>query len=396
VVPGNFLVKRALELIHGYTFNEPLHHFLKREFRLKKQMGARDRRWMREIVYTWFRLGNALAGISDVERLQASFYLVKKDNDDLAKSMLKDHPVFKPETISSSFDDKFPLVASVYPAFKKNAIFPFDDLISPLLNKEEFTKSILVQPKVWLRVKQEKKDLVLKEFEKLKIPFLVSDEFLKSISVEQGTKLEDCESFKNGWFEIQDLSSQRTADFFKPSAGESWYDCCAASGGKSLLLNEILANIKLTVSDNRSSMIENLKERFKKSGIIEYNSFMTDLESSAPLNLRPAGFDGIIADVPCSGSGTWARSPEQIGQFTKEIAENYAVRQKKILSNVYSLLKPGKPLIYITCSVFKTENEEVIDFAKTELGLMVESMELIQGTSYAADTLFVARLINKG
>ena len=79
-----------------------------------------------------------------------------------------------------------------------------------------------------------------------------------ALSVSQRTKLDSLKSFNKGHFEIQDISSQQTGNFFKPQPNEHWYDCCAASGGKSLLLHSIEPSIHITVSDKRNSILENL------------------------------------------------------------------------------------------------------------------------------------------
>ena len=77
----------------------------------------------------------------------------------------------------------------------------------------------------------------------------------------------------------------------------------------------------------------------------------------------------IIADVPCTGSGTWGRTPEQLYYFEDRKIEEYASLQKQIVTNVISHLAPGGYFLYITCSVFKKENEEAIDFIKDKFQL---------------------------
>ena len=104
-------------------------------------------------------------------------------------------------------------------------------------------------------------------------------------------------------------------------------------------------------------------------------------------------FDGIILDAPCSGSGTWGRTPEMISQFEDYKIKGFQNLQKSIASNVIKYLKPGKPLIYITCSVFKEENEQVVDHLISEFKMKLESKEVLKGYEQKADTMFVARLI---
>lgn len=100
----------------------------------------------------------------------------------------------------------------------------------------------------------------------------------------------------------------------------------------------------------------------------------------------------IIADVPCSGSGTWGRTPEQLAFFDQREISKYAERQKAIIGNVGQRLQPGGYLLYITCSVFKRENEEVIAHCLAKQGLQLVKMEWLKGYDKKADTLFAALL----
>src|SRR5699024_9689267 len=103
-------------------------------------------------------------------------------------------------------------------------------------------------------------------------------------------------------------------------------------------------------------------------------------------------FDGIILDAPCSGSGTWGRTPEMLSRFNEAQLEQYAQLQKEILDNVIKHIKPGKPLIYITCSVYVEENEQIVKYLETA-GLTLEKMQYFKGYDKRGDTLFAARLI---
>ena len=100
--------------------------------------------------------------------------------------------------------------------------------------------------------------------------------------------------------------------------------------------------------------------------------------------------DLIIADVPCSGSGTWARTPEQLHFFSKKKIEEYSTLQQKIVSNASEWLKENGYLLYITCSVFKKENEENVVFFQKNLNLQFIKSEYLKGYKMQADTLFAA------
>jgi 16S rRNA (cytosine967-C5)-methyltransferase len=201
---------------------------------------------------------------------------------------------------------------------------------------------------------------------------------------------------------VQDYSSQHISEFLPVRRGPSdrVWDCCAGSGGKSIMAFDLHPGISLFVSDVRESILANLKKRFACAGIKKYKSFITDL-SHSPLTDQPSPYDFIIADVPCTGSGTWGRTPEQLYYFDKFKIDEYAAMQKKIVSNAVPLLQPGGYLLYITCSVFKKENEEIILFLKEKFPvrpghpgghLQLVKMELLKGYQMKADTIFAALL----
>jgi 16S rRNA (cytosine967-C5)-methyltransferase len=153
--------------------------------------------------------------------------------------------------------------------------------------------------------------------------------------------------------------------------------------------------VKLLVSDIRESVLNNLEERFKSNQIRSYQSKVIDLLQNPDPILHHFEFDGIILDAPCTGSGTWGRTPEMISQFSEMRIAEFRTLQQNIAKNVVKYLKPGKPLIYITCSVFKEENEEMVHYLTHELKLQLEQIEVLKGFTHKADSMFVARLLKK-
>jgi 16S rRNA (cytosine967-C5)-methyltransferase len=197
---------------------------------------------------------------------------------------------------------------------------------------------------------------------------------------------------------IQDYSSQRVGEFLqtitqnlKSQNQSPLWDCCAGSGGKSIMAYDLIPNLTITVSDIRSSILSNLKKRFTEAGIKNYHSFATDLTKNDPsIKIQHSAFDIILADVPCTGSGTWSRTPEQLYYFNPSDIEKYSNLQKKVVQHVIPKLKPGGYFLYITCSVFKLENEEVVAFISDQCGLKLKKMELLKGYDLKADSMFVA------
>ena len=199
-----------------------------------------------------------------------------------------------------------------------------------------------------------------------------------------------------GLTEVQDLSSQRTLDRVEAMSGESWWDACAGAGGKSLLLLDRFPGLRLLVSDVRSSILKNLDARFSTPGANGYRRKVVGLTRDTAPVLGDEQFDGIIVDAPCTGSGTWGRTPEMMTFFGgRDMIDKFLILQRSIVKGVVRHLKPGKPLVYITCSVFADENEGMVDYIRHEFGLQLSSSEYLKGYEEKADTLFVAVFIKQ-
>jgi 16S rRNA (cytosine967-C5)-methyltransferase len=101
-------------------------------------------------------------------------------------------------------------------------------------------------------------------------------------------------------------------------------------------------------------------------------------------------FDIILCDAPCTGSGTWARTPEQLYFFNEKEIQAYQQKQQQIAWHVWEQLKPGGWMVYITCSVFTSENEAVVEFVSQQPRARLLSAQYLKGYELQADTLFAA------
>ncbi|OCX51444.1 RNA methyltransferase [Mucilaginibacter sp. PPCGB 2223] len=378
---------KTFERILGeYPADTPLGKFLPGFYRLNKQMGSTDRRIAGRLIYNYFRLGKALFNTSSEERLFVAEFLCNTQTNSFIAH-------FKPEwaaCIHFGLDEKLAMVKKAHPGFKLEDVFPWTGELSPSIDKQVFLKSFFVQPDLYIRVLKGFETQVKATLAKAEIVFREEEE--QCLALPNGTRLELIFPDKH-WFEVQDRSSQQTAQFFKPQKWEHWWDACAASGGKSLLLHELQPDLKLVVSDIRESILANLDERFQQAGLRKYQKKLVDLTKNVDPELHDYEFDGIILDAPCSGSGTWGRTPEMISQFQDFKIQSFQNLQRSIVPNVIKYLKPGKPLIYITCSAFKAENEDMVDFLIKEFGLKLEKTSVLKGYEHKADTMFVARMI---
>jgi len=377
---------RAFEqILNSYDGSLPLHRFLPAYFKQHKQMGSSDRRWATRHIYSFFRLGKALPALTNEERLSVADFLC---HDTLSLIVEKNLPDLAGD-ITLPLEEKLSLIKAKYPDFDLTQVYPFHAALSEDVSKESFFASFFQQPDLFIRVDAADSASIVAKLKDENIALkAISD---TALALPNGTKLETI--LKEGSYQVQDLSSQHTGQYFKPNKWDKWWDCCAASGGKTLLLHSFEPVIELLVTDLRESVLMNLDERFRLAGIKKYHKKELDLLQNNDQVLHHYQFDGIILDAPCTGSGTWGRTPEMLTFFDERKINQFATIQKGIAQNVVKYLKAGKPLIYITCSAFAAENEAVVKHLTDTLPLELEKMELIKGYENQADTMFVARLI---
>ena len=380
---------RAFEqVLASYDGKLPLHRHLVVYFKQNKQMGSSDRRWASRYIYSYFRLGKALASLPAIERLAIADFLC---NTDL--SLITEHAFpAAAEYMTKPVEEKVAFVKTQYPDFDLKDVFPFKGELSEGIDQKTFLLSLFVQPYLFIRVRETHLPIVKAKIEAAGVA--VKELSVTTLALPNGTKLEQIIDDAR-LYQVQDFSSQKTGAYFQPQPYDYWWDCCAASGGKSLLIHSLEPKVKLLVSDVRETSLGNLQERFQLAGIKDYQKKVIDLLQNNDQILHHYEFDGVLLDAPCSGAGTWGRTPEMLHFFEEYKVANYVKLQKAIAENVVKYLKPGKPLIYMTCSVFRQENEEVVNFLLEKFPLKLEKMELIRGYNNKADSMFVARLIKQ-
>lgn len=346
-------------------------------------MGGRDRRWVSQLVYEYFRLGNWGNDLPVRERIITGVFLCNNTDNDFLKAINNGLN----ELISLPLNDK---LQQLPVALSTEQLFPWTSELSAGVDKTAFTTALLKQPRLFIRVRGGRLNKVKALLDKGEVKYEVLND--QTLSLPNSTKIETLITDKS-WYEIQDASSQATGVLFKPQKEEKWWDCCAASGGKSILLKDQQPGIQLLASDIRKSILENLRYRFADAGIKQYDTMVADLTAgNLDTLLGKRRFDGILLDAPCSGSGTWGRTPESISFFKAEEINKFQQLQQRIVQNVIPFLKPGGALIYITCSVFKEENEEIVQFIEQHSSLRKQEGGIIQGYDKGADTMFAVRM----
>lgn len=384
-------LRNAIAIINAYNGDEPFNIFLKKYFTANKKFGSKDRKHISHFCYCYFRLGNVAKNISTEEKIKISLFLCN-DNAGIYASLFSDEWI---NSWHESIETKIDFIRRKYAPFNIENIFFWNDELSENINTKDFSLSHLVQPDLFIRIRPGKNENVLNKLKANNISFKqLNDDCL---AFENATKLDDIISINKDAV-IQDYSSQRIKEFLLLSSVSSHlsttvWDCCAASGGKSILAYDTIKNISLAVSDIRHSIIQNLKKRFSEAGIKNYDAFIKDLSAkSEMINQKQETRNQklIICDAPCTGSGTWSRTPEQLSFFTKDKIAYYQNLQKKIVSNTIPHLYAEGYFLYITCSVFKKENEDVADYIKENFHLTLIKMEVLKGYNLKAGTMFAA------
>lgn len=356
------------------------------------------------MCYAYYRMGTNFDGQPIEAKLLAGISLCQPEllPADALPLMQQYLPFVDEPFFAATVEEKI-TVLQAHAGFEAEKLFPHTGHLSPMQNKEEFLLARLQQPLVWLRAKKGKREKLVELLTEAKVNSFSHPLLPNAVGLPQQTNIEQVLGNRYyHWGEVQDAASQQTGTFIEMRPSEKVWDCCCGAGGKSLMLRDIEAKIELYSSDVRPQILQNLHERFKVSGLARPFTAVKDISNvsgegilfenkSEYKTAKGPYFDTIVADVPCTGSGTWARTPEQGYYFTIAQIEAFAVKQRTIVANAAPYLKKGGRLFYITCSVFAAENENQLSYFEG-LGLKTVSQQLIEGWQHQADGMFIACL----
>ncbi|HTE07741.1 MAG TPA: hypothetical protein VK628_03195 [Flavitalea sp.] len=357
-------LRYAGNIISAYDGSVPLSGWLNQFFREHPQMGSKDRRTVSSLVYGYYRLGQSQFPSTEQKILAAA-------------AIMNTEPGFTEYFATQPGEIDY------------SQVFPWEDMLSKEIDTKAFTASFLVQPDVFLRIRPGKRDVVLAKLKNAGVAY--EETGPDCLAVVARTRVDQSLELDREVV-VQDRSSQETGKYLSNTAPGAIWDCCAGSGGKSIMAYDLLDHPMLLVSDLRPSILINLKKRFIAAGISDYRAFFSDLTKDND-NLPDKQLSLIIADLPCTGSGTWSRTPEQLFYFDPIKLQHYVGLQRKIISRLLNFSGSQTPILYITCSVFAAENEEMAEFIQVNSKLKLRAMELIKGYNVKADTMFAALFI---
>ena len=195
--------------------------------------------------------------------------------------------------------------------------------------------------------------------------------------------------YKEGFFHVQDLSSQICADTLNAQKGHRVLDVCAAPGGKTFTICENMQDdgeiIACDLHEHRVKLVRNGAKRLSlssiKTQVLDATQYIKDWANS---------FDRVLCDVPCSGSGIISRKPDIKYKDFNDVKELNTI-QLQILKNGFSYLKPGAIMVYSTCSVLECENEQVVnEFIKSAKDAKISKMHTFLPHIDGTDGFFIA------
>lgn len=204
-------------------------------------------------------------------------------------------------------------------------------------------------------------------------------------------------AFKEGLFEVQDGSSQLVAESLAVEPGMRVIDACAGAGGKSLHLAALMENKgKILSMDVEEWKLQQTKLRARRDGVSIIERKV--IEGSKTIKRLKESADRLLLDVPCSGLGVLKRNPDTKWKLSLESIEKVRQTQQEILQSYPSMLKPGGQMVYATCSILPSENQDQVQkFLNSEAGKDFELIEDQKVLSHESgfDGFYIARLLKK-
>lgn len=368
------LVLAILDSLHS-IFNEDEYadKIIAKTLKRDKRWGSKDRSFIAETTYDIVRWNRLYAEIAEVKQpyKREDLWRMFAVWATLRGIQLPDWKQFDgtpTRRIKGRFDE-----LSRERKFRESIPDWIDELGEKELGNDLWTKELEAQNKpaeVILRVNRLKitpKELQ-KQLKALSIDTFTDKNYPDALILTQRVNVFMTPLFKEGLFEVQDASSQLVAPFLDVQPGMRVVDACAGAGGKTLHMAALMENKgQIIALDLYESKQRQLKQRAKRNGahnieyrIIENNKVIKKLHEKA---------DRVLIDAPCSGLGVLKRNPDTKWKLKPEFVDNIKQTQQEILQSYSKMVKAGGKLVYATCSILPSENQEQIKkFLASESG----------------------------
>ena len=360
----------------GEIFNEGEYadKVIEKTLKRDKRWGARDRSFIAETTYDivrWKRLYTEIAEVKAPYTREKLFRVFAVWATLRGIEIPEDWKQIEPvptRRIKGKFDE-----LSKIRKYRESVPDWLDELGVKELGEEVWEKEIHAlnqQAPVVLRTNTLKTDR-----EKLKARLLAEGietetlaKYPDALQLKERANVFKTEAFKEGNFEVQDASSQLVAEFLEVEPGMRVVDTCAGAGGKSLHLAALMENKgQLIATDIYENKLKELKRRARRAGA--HNIEPRTIDSSKVVKKLYGTADRVLIDAPCSGLGVLSRNPDAKWKLQPEFLETIKMTQEQILNQYSRIVKPGGKMVYATCSILPSENEEQVQkFLSTEEG----------------------------
>lgn len=353
-----------------------------------KRWGSRDRKFVAETIYEIVRWKRLYAEIAEVKepfdrnnlwRLFSVWCVLKG-------IALPDWNQIEP-TPTRRIKGKFDELSKIR-KFRESIPDWIDEVAVSELGEELWTKELAAlnkQAEVILRTNT--LNTTKKELQKELQDESIFTEFIPNHSdalrlVERANVFRT-EVFKKGYFEVQDASSQLVAEYLDVAPGMKVIDTCAGAGGKTLHLASFMKNKgQIIAMDIYESKLKKLKIRARRNKV--HNIDTRVIDSTKPIKKLYNKADRVLIDAPCSGIGVLRRNPDSKWKLQPEFLDNIKKVQQNILQKYSKMVKSGGKLVYATCSVLPSENQnQITEFLASESG---KDFKLIKDNNVFAHT----------
>ncbi|VXB87374.1 RNA methyltransferase [Flavobacterium sp. 9AF] len=344
-----------------------------RALKKDKRWGSNDRKFVAETIYEivrWKRLYAEIAEVKEpydrdnVWRIFAVWAVLRGIT-------LPDWKYFE-STPTRKIKGRFDELSKIR-KFKESIPDWMDELGIEELGEVTWSKELEAQNKqaeVILRVNTLKttKEKLRAQLMDLNIETSISKDYPDALILKERANVFMTDLFKEGYFEVQDASSQLVAYFLDVAPGMRVVDTCAGAGGKTLHLASLMQNKgQLIAMDIYESKLKQLKLRAKRNGV--HNVEFRVIDSTKVIKKLHEKADRVLIDAPCSGLGVMKRNPDSKWKLQPEFIDNIKQVQAEVLQNYSKIVKPGGKMVYATCSVLPSENEEQVKhFLSTDAG----------------------------
>ena len=338
-----------------------------------KRWGSRDRKFVAETIYEIVRWKRLYAEIANVKEPfdRNNLWRIFSVWCVLKGITLPDWNQIEP-TPTRRIKGKFDELSRIR-KFRESIPDWIDNIAISELGEELWTKELAAlnkQAEVILRTNI--LNITKKELQKILSEESIFTEFIPNhedaLRLIERANVFRTEAFKNGYFEVQDASSQLVAEYLDVEPGMKVVDTCAGAGGKTLHLASFMKNKgQIIAMDIYESKLRKLKVRARRNKV--HNIDTRVIDSTKPIKKLYGKADRVLIDAPCSGLGVLRRNPDSKWKLQPEFLDNIKKVQQDILQHYSKMVKHGGKLVYATCSVLPSENQhQIAEFLASESG----------------------------